>query len=150
MNDGPALSPASPESHDALAAHRDALEARYARRVAARLSAQADALPHEVRERLRLAREQALERARASAPGRAQRGSRPGAPAHTGLGWWWRLAALAPGVALVAGLVLIQRHQDDEQLQVAAEIDAELLSDELPPVAYTDPGFAEFLKSPGS
>jgi hypothetical protein len=29
----------------------------------------------------------------------------------------------------------------------AAEIDAQLLSDTLPPAAYSDPGFAEFLKN---
>jgi Protein of unknown function (DUF3619) len=29
----------------------------------------------------------------------------------------------------------------------AAEIDAQLLSDSLPPTAYSDPGFAEYLRS---
>ena len=31
---------------------------------------------------------------------------------------------------------------------IAAEIDALLLSDDLPPGAYADPGFVEFLKKP--
>ena len=30
-----------------------------------------------------------------------------------------------------------------------AEVDAAILTDDLPPSAYTDPGFAQFLKSGG-
>ena len=55
---------------------------------------------------------------------------------------------MLPALALVAGLVLIQRWQDNAQVSVAAEVDAALLSDDLPPNAYSDAGFAEFLKTP--
>jgi len=65
-------------------------------------------------------------------------------------GWGWRLATLAPLIALVAGLVLIQIQHDDDQISAAAEVDAALLADDLPPAAYTDAGFAEFLRLPGS
>ena len=61
---------------------------------------------------------------------------------------WWRLAALLPVVALVVGMVTVQIQSDDEQAADAAEIDAALLSDDLPPAAYADPGFAEFLRQP--
>jgi len=52
-----------------------------------------------------------------------------------------------PLVVLLAGLVLIQQHHDSEQISAAAEIDSALLADELPPAAYGDPGFSEFLHS---
>jgi len=34
-----------------------------------------------------------------------------------------------------------------EQVHAAAEVDSQLLADALPPSAYTDPGFAEYLRS---
>ncbi len=62
------------------------------------------------------------------------------------LGGWGRLAATAPLVALVLGLVFISVLKDDEQANELAEIDSALLIDDLPPSAYADPGFAQFLK----
>jgi hypothetical protein len=44
--------------------------------------------------------------------------------------------------------VFIQRLHNDSQISAAAEIDASLLADDLPPSAYSDPGFVEFLKAP--
>ena len=49
-------------------------------------------------------------------------------------------------LALVAGLVAVDQWQADEQIYATAELDAGLLSDTLPPEAYRDPGFAEFVK----
>ncbi|HWH74625.1 MAG TPA: DUF3619 family protein [Methylibium sp.] len=122
-------------------------EARYALRVAARLNEAGAALPAEISERLRFAREQALAKARA-----IQRETAAGAVSGGALslrgGWWPRLAAALPILALAAGLALVQQDQREEQLRAAAEIDAALLADDLPPAAYTDPGFAEFLKTP--
>ena len=37
---------------------------------------------------------------------------------------------------------------DEAGYAAAAEVDAALLADDLPPEAYTDPGFGEFLKAP--
>ena len=51
-------------------------------------------------------------------------------------------------MALAAGLLLIEHWQSNAQIAAAAEIDANLLADDLPPGAYSDPGFVEFLKSP--
>ena len=53
-----------------------------------------------------------------------------------------------PLALLIAGLVLIQQFTAQEQVMAAAEIDAVLLSDDLPPAAWTDPGFREYLKAP--
>lgn len=128
----------------------EALEARVGFRLAGALSESAQQLPHDISERLRVARGRAVERAAAN--------RRAAAPVVTGrsggaavLGWtppvWLRLASLMPLAVLLAGLVLIQQYHDHEQIAVAAEIDAALLTDTLPPTAYGDPGFAEYLRS---
>ena len=130
----------------------DALQARFALRVTARLTERSQDLGADVTERLRFAREKALERARAARPAEAQAKvgmTRAGAAIlGGGSGWWIKIASVLPALALVAGLVLIQRWQDNTQVSVAAEVDAALLSDDLPPKAYSDAGFAEFLKTP--
>ena len=130
----------------------DALQARFALRVTARLTERSQELGADVTERLRFAREQALERARAARTAEASAvvGVTGAGAAILGGGsrWWFKAASVLPALALVAGLVLIQRWQDSAQVSVAAEVDAALLSDDLPPNAYSDAGFAEFLKTP--
>jgi len=54
--------------------------------------------------------------------------------------------AALPLLALVLGLIAISIIQNDNRTTELAEIDAALLTDDLPPTAYTDPGFAQFLK----
>jgi hypothetical protein len=58
------------------------------------------------------------------------------------------LASLLPLIALVAGLAIIQNIMDDDRANELAEVDAALLTDDLPPSAYADPGFLQFLKNP--
>lgn len=135
----------------------EARQARFAFRVANRLSGGAEALQPDFSERLRFAREQALERARraravapaaAATPSLVSVGRSAALLAGGGDGWWVKLGSLLPLAALAAGLLLIQHLHDESQIATAAAIDAELLADDLPPAAYTDPGFAEFLKTP--
>lgn len=138
--------PAAP--HAAL----DALQARFALRVTAGLTERSQDLGADLNERLRFARERALEKARASRTAEAvpKLGVTRGGAAilgSTGSNWWVRIGSALPVFALVAGLVLIQRWQDNAQISVAADVDAALLSDDLPPTAYSDAGFAEFLKT---
>jgi hypothetical protein len=137
-------------------AELEALETRLALRMTARLTEQAAQLPQDVSERLRFAREQALARARnvrkteaaESASSDAGHALSLGGPSEGRSRWWVPLGALLPLVALLAGLALIQGLHNDEQISAAAEIDASLLADDLPPSAYSDPGFVEFLKAP--
>ncbi|CAN5655696.1 hypothetical protein BH09PSE5_BH09PSE5_43920 [soil metagenome] len=138
------------------------VEAQFARRVAARLDEISADVPHDVSERLRFARGVALEKARlariaeaaASAPslGNAILGGSTSRHAGRTTGkstrWWVKVVAVVPLIALVGGLVLIQRLHVAAQIKAAAEIDAALLADDLPPAAYTDPAFAEFLRAP--
>jgi hypothetical protein len=144
MND---LNPSSPIDN------RDAAQARFARQIIAHLNEDANRLDGDITERLRFARERALERARlahATSASRARVGVTAGGAAllGSGSGWWFKLASAVPLVALVCGLVLIKQWQTKAQIAVAAEVDAALLADDLPPNAYSDAGFAEFLKSP--
>ena len=60
---------------------------------------------------------------------------------------WGRLASFLPLVVLILGLVAIQSFQSENSVMEIAEVDSALLLDELPPTAYTDPGFLQFLKS---
>ena len=60
---------------------------------------------------------------------------------------WSRLVSFIPLIALIAGLVAIQSIQSESSASEIAEVDSALLLDELPPGAYTDPGFLQFLKS---
>ncbi len=135
-------------------AQRDVLEARIALRLASHLNAGLEQLPHDVSERLRVARERSIDRARALRKLSAQTAGsemsgRGGVAALAGPpSWWLRLASVLPLAVLVGGLLLIQQRYTEEQISAAAEVDAALLVDELPPQAYSDPGFAEFLRTP--
>jgi len=130
-------------------AAREAIEARFARNIAARLSERAENVAPEIGERLRFAREKAL------AAGRLARGGAHVESAGNGtaiLGfsrspWWQRIASILPIAALVGGLLLIEDWQTRSQISVAAEVDAALLGDDLPINAYRDPGFVEYLKA---
>ncbi len=138
----------------------EAAAERFALRVTARLSSGTDELPYDITERLRASRMQALaKRKRVAAPVRLA------APAvvHTGGGsaalgrggqdggeggsWWNALVSAVPLLALVAGLVMINIAQDESSAHDVAEVDAALLTDDLPPAAYADPGFVQFLKT---
>ena len=66
-----------------------------------------------------------------------------------GPSWWNRIGSAVPLVALLAGLVMIHTFENDRRASEVAEVDAALLTDDLPPAAYADPGFVQFLKSGG-
>ena len=135
-----------------------ALEARFGVRVAARLHQGSQEVPHDIGERLRVARETAVARARhvkrlAAVPASAVVVHHRGATATLSGGgdpWWVKLSALAPLVVLLAGLLFVHEWQRLEQIDATAELDAAILSDDLPTAAYTDPGFVEFLSNPGT
>jgi len=125
-------------------------------RIAARLNSASLELPHDISERLRAARTRAVA-ARLKPQTRAQISTavihQNGAAllnfgGDEGLNIWSRLASLLPLIVLVAGLALIQNIMDDDRANELAEIDSALLVDDLPPAAYADPGFLQFLKNP--
>ncbi|KQP14920.1 DUF3619 family protein [Pseudorhodoferax sp. Leaf267] len=126
------------------------------RRIATRLSAANAEIEHDILERLRVARQQAVAQRKIAstvvASGVAM--SSGGAAAlhfHDAErpGLWSRVAAALPLLALVAGLLAIYVTQNDNRADEVAEIDAALLTDDLPPAAYADQGFMQFLKHDG-
>lgn len=135
-----------------LRTETDGIEARFGLRMAALLNEQTQRTPHDIAERLRVAREQALMRARSqrvasAAPVVAGRSGSAAVLGGGGSPWFLRLASVLPLVLLLAGLFAIDQWQDRAQVEATADIDIALLSDELPPAAYRDPGFVEFLKT---
>ncbi|MBY0408610.1 MAG: DUF3619 family protein [Burkholderiaceae bacterium] len=128
---------------------------QFAMRVTARLSEGNSELPYDITERLRAARTQAL--AKRKLVSIAQQSATPtilvnlGSSAALGRGgeksnWWNALVSAIPILALVVGLVVINTDQDERSAIDVAEVDAALLTDDLPPAAYADPGFVQFLK----
>ena len=125
--------------------------------VSRRLSEGLDTLPHDITERLRAARTRAIA-SRQPEPVKlwetAEEIEISGGVAGLHQGgsdgfnsWWRKVGAVLPLLALVAGLFVIGVIQDENRVREAAEVDAELLTDELPLSAYVDPGFAQFVRN---
>jgi hypothetical protein len=119
----------------------------------ARLDGPAGSAAASVAERLRAARERALA---AHRPGRAPAYA-PATVAATGdaasgllsgfggIGGF-SLRLVLPTLLLVAGLVAIYNSQQDQRAADIVELDAQLLTDDLPLDAYLDRGFEAWLK----
>jgi hypothetical protein len=119
--------------------------------LAVRLNQACNKVSHDISERLRIARSLALQ-ARPAPLRQLQRVHHLQAhgtltsPTEDGLNLWHILGSGLPLLALVAGLSLIQAAQHDRLAADMAITDSALLLDELPPDAYADPGFLQFLK----
>jgi hypothetical protein len=119
--------------------------------LAAQLNMSAQDVGHDIGERLRVARQTALKSR--PMPQRLMRhslavqanGTLSGLP-DEGLNLWRILGSALPLLALVLGLMLIQSLQRDLAETDIVALDSALLLDELPPDAYTDPGFVQFMK----
>jgi hypothetical protein len=120
--------------------------------IARQLNEHAIELPHDISERLRVARMQAIslrkpEPVRVLAPQLVPAMGTSMGNLDEGLNLWSRLASALPLIALLFGLATIHIFQNEFRANEIAQVDAELLTDDLPPSAYTDPGFLIFLKS---
>jgi hypothetical protein len=62
-------------------------------------------------------------------------------------GIWDTIGWVAPLAVLVFGLIGIAHWQNDSRINDIAEVDAALLTDDVPPDAYADSGFLAFLKN---
>lgn len=131
----------------------ETLQDRYGLKTASYLSAGAAELPHDISERLRAARVQAVAKRKIAKIQPAVSLSANGGSATLtggfgdGLSWWARIGSVLPLVALVVGLLVINSIQNDNRAQELAEVDVALLTDELPPAAFSDPGFIQYLKA---
>ncbi|WP_309684874.1 DUF3619 family protein [Polaromonas sp.] len=131
----------------------DTLQDRFGLKTASYLSAGAAELPYDISERLRAARVQAVAKRKIAKIQPAVSVSANGGGATLtggfgdGLSWWARIGSVLPLVALVVGLLVINSIQNDNRAQELAEVDVALLTDELPPAAFSDPGFIQYLKA---
>lgn len=128
------------------------IQDRFGLKTASYLSAGAAALPHDISERLRVARTQAVANRKVERLDTAVQVVGAGGSATLGwggggFGWWARIGSALPLVVLVVGLLVINSIQNDNRARELAEVDAALLTDELPPAAFADPGFIQFLKT---
>ena len=107
-----------------------------------------DHLPASTTDRLAAARAMALSRKKADAPAPARRPEqRPGFDVRSlfSMQWVARAAVVAPLLAMVAGLVGVYQVEREQRTAELADLDAAVLSDDLPLTAYTDHGFNAYL-----
>ncbi|WP_027015869.1 DUF3619 family protein [Comamonas composti] len=129
----------------------------FARKITARLGEGQAQLPYEITERLRAARVRALDQRRresigmvahAQASTQIQGGTMTlGGSGNEGGTWWRALISAVPVLALIAGLVVVSDQTERKSLTEVAEVDTALLTDDLPPAAYADPGFIQYLRT---
>src|SRR5476649_2289563 len=109
----------------------------FAYKVRHALNEQLDTLPASTTDRLAAARQAALVTATAGAGGRFF-ASQP-------FPWLTRLSVIIPLLVLVIGMGGIYHHEQQRRIAEIAELDAAVLSDELPLSAYLDHGFNAYL-----
>ena len=125
---------------------------RYGLKIAARLSEGTATLSHDLSERLRVARIQAVSKRKVYRQVNIEAVLSQGGVAtlsggDEGLNWWSRIASALPLLVLAVGLVTIHAIQNEKIANELAVVDVALLVDDLPPAAYADPGFAQFIRS---
>lgn len=126
---------------------------QFGHQVCRRLSETIDELPYEVTERLRAARVQAVEKRKEVMHNTSLELFTHGpmgtlTAGHGGehSSWWQRLGAVGLLMVLISALLTISMIQDELGARELADIDTAILTDDLPPAAYVDAGFTQFLK----
>ncbi len=124
-------------------------EIDFAYKIRRAMNQSAEALPEATLERLAKARELALSKKKESDPsamlvvGGVLAGNQGMAFNQTP--WFRKLVIIVPLMALAFGLYGLYQHEQQQQINDLAEIDAAVLVDELPPDAYLDNGFNAYL-----
>lgn len=122
----------------------------FAYKVRHALNERLDHLPPSTTERLASARKMALERKKPHAPAQlAQRQLAGNIGAFFSFNFLGRMSVVVPLLALVAGLAGIYQFEERKRIAEMAELDAAVLSDELPLTAYLDQGFKSYLEQAG-
>lgn len=117
------------------------------------LNEKLDDLPASTTDRLAAARNAALARKKADAPARVRVSAT--APAIAGGGaffanpfaWFTRVSVALPLLLAMGGLVGVYQYEQQQSIVELAEMDAAVLSDELPLSAYLDQGFGAYLET---
>lgn len=114
------------------------------------LNAHLDELPVSTTDRLASARKAALSRKKAHAPVRIAQGQlASNIGSLFSFSFLNRMGVIIPLLALVAGLAGIYQYEEQQRITELAELDAAVLSDELPLTAYLDEGFNAYLAQRG-
>ena len=116
----------------------------FAHKVRHALDANLESLPASTTERLAAARALAMARKKADAPARTRGGLGRFASLFTFAGVGYARVAL-PLLLVVAGVASVYQYQEQQRITEMAELDAAVLSDELPLTAYLDHGFNAYL-----
>lgn len=132
-------------------------ELNFAYKVRHALNENVDNMPASTVERLANARSIALSRKRKDAPLRAVMPQPALAQGRGGifnsqggpLTWWGRMGLAVPAIVVAFGLFSIFQGEQQRRISETAEIDAAVLSDELPLSAYLDHGFNAYLAKRG-
>ena len=119
----------------------------FAYKVRHALNANLDNLPPSTTDRLAAARKLAVSRKKANPnPLRAaQRAIAGNASSLFSFEWLGRMGVAVPLMVMVAGLAGIFQFQEEQRIAEVAELDAGVLSDELPLTAYLDQGFNAYV-----
>ena len=131
-------------------------ELNFAYKVRHALNENLDNLPASTTDRLASARKAALSRKKQEHPVRVvatrqQTVLAGNAGQHFGdpFSWLGRIGIALPLLVLVAGLIGIYQFEEQQHISDTADIDAAVLSDELPVSAYLDHGFNTYLSTRG-
>lgn len=129
-------------------------ELNFAYRVRHALNEKLDDLPASTTERLAAARKAALARKKAHVEVRVARtapalaGSGTAGFGHA-FGWMNRFSVALPLVLMLCGMVGVYQYEQQQSIAELAELDAAVLSDELPLSAYLDHGFNAYIETRG-
>ncbi len=128
----------------------------FAYKVRHALNEQIDTISPETASRLAAARQLALSKKKADAPARvfahqnvlAGHGQSLGNSSHFFQQPWAWLTRLGVAAPILAGIVMfsgLYQYEQQHHIKELASIDAAVLADEVPPVAYLDSGFDAYL-----
>jgi hypothetical protein len=125
----------------------------FAYKVRHALNERLDDLPASTTDRLAQARKLAMSRKKAHVEVRVARTelATGGASGASGaffsqpFSWLGRVGVILPMLVLIGGLIGIYQYEQQERIAELAELDAAVLSDELPLSAYLDHGFNAYL-----
>ena len=113
----------------------------FAYKVRHALNENLDNLPASTADRLASARKIAVSRKKADAPARLARHALAGNVGGLfNFSFLNRVGVVFPLLALAAGLAGVYQYQEEQRIAEIAELDAAVLSDELPLTAYLDHG----------
>ncbi|SFU87226.1 DUF3619 family protein [Pseudoduganella namucuonensis] len=123
----------------------------FAYRVRHALNEKLDELPASTTDRLAAARQAAMARKKAHVPVRVTQSELATAGAggffSSPFNWLGRMSVAVPLLVLGVGMVGLYQYEEQQRIAELAELDAAVLSDELPLSAYLDNGFNAYLES---